>query len=89
MRGGGGAELPIRPWPNNIRLGVAVLIAVLALLPTVLGDYALSVGSEIFIFALFAASLHFMMGTGGMVSFGHAAYFGLGAYGAALAGVRA
>jgi branched-chain amino acid transport system permease protein len=28
--------------------------------------------------------LHFMMGPGGMVSFGHAAYFGLGAYGAAL-----
>jgi branched-chain amino acid transport system permease protein len=35
--------------------------------------------------ALFAASLHFIMGLGGMVSFGHAAYFGLGAYGAALA----
>src|SRR2546425_273077 len=35
-------------------------------------------------FALFAASLHLLMGTGGMVSFGHAASFGLGAYGAAL-----
>src|SRR5258706_474818 len=35
-------------------------------------------------FALFAASLHLLMGLGGMVSFGHAAYFGLGAYGAAL-----
>jgi len=34
---------------------------------------------------LFAASLHFIMGPGGMHSFGHAAYFGLGAYGAALA----
>jgi branched-chain amino acid transport system permease protein len=33
---------------------------------------------------LFAASLHFIMGPGGMASFGHAAYFGLGAYGAAL-----
>jgi branched-chain amino acid transport system permease protein len=33
---------------------------------------------------LFAASLHFMMGVGGMVSFGHAAYFGLGAYAAAI-----
>jgi branched-chain amino acid transport system permease protein len=38
--------------------------------------------------ALFAASLHFIMGPAGMHSFGHAAYFGLGAYGAAL-GVRA
>src|SRR6202034_2371556 len=32
----------------------------------------------------FATSLHFIMGPGGMHSFGHAAYFGLGAYGAAL-----
>src|SRR3546814_5377557 len=34
--------------------------------------------------SLFALSLPFMMGPGGMYSFGHAAYFGLGAYGAAL-----
>src|SRR6185369_17636460 len=33
---------------------------------------------------LFAVSLHFIMGPAGMHSFGHAAYFGLGAYGAAL-----
>jgi branched-chain amino acid transport system permease protein len=33
---------------------------------------------------LFATSLHFIMGPGGMHSFGHAAYFGLGAYGAGL-----
>ena len=39
---------------------------------------------EILIAVLFAASLHFIMGPGGMHSFGHAAYFGLGAYGAAL-----
>ena len=36
-------------------------------------------------FTLFAASLQLVMGTGGMASFGHAAYFGLGAYAAALA----
>jgi branched-chain amino acid transport system permease protein len=39
---------------------------------------------EMLIAALFAASLHFLVGPGGMHSFGHAAYFGLGAYGAAL-----
>jgi branched-chain amino acid transport system permease protein len=39
---------------------------------------------EILIAVLFATSLHFIMGPGGMHSFGHAAYFGLGAYGAAL-----
>ena len=37
------------------------------------------------IFVLFAASLHLLAAVGGIVSFGHAAYFGLGAYGAALA----
>src|SRR6185437_9375926 len=43
-----------------------------------------SIAVEIFAFALFAASLHLLMAVGGMVSFGHAAYFGVGAYGAAL-----
>lgn len=62
---------------------VAVLLA-LALVPLFAGNYLLSVGTELLIFALFAASLHLMMGVGGMVSFGHAAYFGLGAYGAGL-----
>ena len=40
--------------------------------------------TEILIAALFAASLHFLTGLAGMTSFGHAAWFGLGAYGAAL-----
>ncbi len=39
---------------------------------------------DLLIAALFATSLHFIMGPAGMHSFGHAAYFGLGAYGAAL-----
>jgi ABC-type branched-subunit amino acid transport system permease subunit len=41
-------------------------------------------GIDVLIAVMFAASLHFIMGPGGMHSFGHAAYFGLGAYGAAL-----
>ncbi len=39
---------------------------------------------DIACFGLFAASLHFIMGPGGMISFGHAAYFGLGAYAGAV-----
>jgi branched-chain amino acid transport system permease protein len=50
-----------------------------------LSDYALGVAAEVLIFALFAASLHLLMSVGGLASFGHAAYFGLGSYGAALA----
>ncbi len=59
-------------------------MAVLALLPLLLGDYARGLATEILILALYAASLQLLMGAGGMTSFGHAAYFGLGAYGAAL-----
>ena len=84
-RGAGHAqELPLRPATPAGRLAGMALLAVLALLPAVAGDYALAVFTEILILTLFAASLHFIMGPGGMMSFGHAAYFGLGAYGAGL-----
>ena len=53
------------------------------MLPLFAGNYALTVGSEIAIFVIFAVSLHFLMSVGGLASFGHAAYFGLGAYGVA------
>ena len=62
----------------------ALLLALLAAVPLVAGDYALIVLTEVVILALLAASLHLLIGLGGLVSFGHAAYFGLGAYGAAL-----
>ena len=77
----------VRPWtPLSApeRTAMAALVAGAALLPLVAGSYVLTVGTELLVFALFAASLQFMMSTGGLVSFGHAAYFGLGAYGAAL-----
>jgi branched-chain amino acid transport system permease protein len=66
-------------------LAVAVLIA-LVLLPFIARNspYALVIGIDVLIAVIFATSLHFIMGPGGMHSFGHAAYFGLGAYGAAL-----
>ncbi len=80
-------EPVIRPTPRIlVWIGLAVCV-VLALLPILAGAYELGVVAEIAMFVLFAASLHFMMGPGGMASFGHAAYFGLGAYGAALAAI--
>jgi branched-chain amino acid transport system permease protein len=74
---------PWRPMTARERMAVAALVAVAAAAPLVAGKYALTVGAEILIFTLFAASLQFLMTTGGLASFGHAAYFGLGAYGAA------
>ena len=81
-----GGEFPRwRPWTLSERAVSGVVIALVAALPLVAGPYWLGVASEVFIFALFAASLHFLVGAGGLISFGHAAYFGLGSYGAALA----
>ena len=74
-----------RPLLSVERILLAAGIVAAALLPLVAGSYAMTVASEVLIFMLFAASLHFLVGAGGLVSFGHAAYFGLGAYGAALA----
>jgi len=74
-----------RPLDGRGWFAAAILAGALAAAPLALDDYALGVGSEVLIFALFAASLHLLMSVGGLASFGHAAYFGLGAYGAALA----
>ncbi len=79
-------EDPIRPATPMLKgLGAAVL-ALLLCLP-LLADtspYLLVLGIDVLIAVIFATSLHFIMGPGGMHSFGHAAYFGLGAYAAAL-----
>src|SRR5256712_607740 len=83
QRTAGGAIVtagPVRVPPRWLAAVLAALIAVPPFLPT----FHVWVLVEILAFALFAASLHLLMGTGGMVSFGHAASFGLGAYGAAL-----
>lgn len=75
----------VRPAVPALRVLGAVVLAALVLAPLVVGPFAVSVLTEAMIAVLFAASLHFMMGPGGMPSFGHAAWFGIGAYGAALA----
>ena len=75
----------LSPATREIKILGAVALAALAVAPLLLGNYGVSLLTELVILTLFAASLHFMMGPGGLASFGHAAYFGLGAYGAALA----
>ncbi|MDR3420733.1 MAG: branched-chain amino acid ABC transporter permease [Xanthobacteraceae bacterium] len=61
-----------------------VLLAVLALVPVyamLSGDgFALTLFTRVLILALGAVSLNLIMGYGGMVSFGHAAYLGIGGY---------
>lgn len=79
-------EEPMRPASPATKIAGLVLLVVLVCLPLLAksSPYTLVLGIDVLIAVLFAASLHFIMGPGGMHSFGHAAYFGLGAYGAAL-----
>jgi branched-chain amino acid transport system permease protein len=68
---------------------LGLLTVVLALAPLVLPPFFLQLLTEIAIVGLFATAFNLLMGFGGMVSFGHAAYFALGAYTAALLVKRA
>ncbi|MBV6271358.1 ABC transporter permease [Alcaligenaceae bacterium CGII-47] len=86
VRSAGAQDAPLRLATPGYKGLILVVLAVLITLPAFSDTfpYAPVLALDIIIAALFAASLHFIMGPGGMPSFGHAAYFGLGAYGAAL-----
>jgi branched-chain amino acid transport system permease protein len=70
------------------RIALLVLGLALVALPTLLqalgADYYTSTAGRIVVFAIAATSLNLVLGYGGMVSFGHAAFFGLGAYASAV-----
>ena len=78
-----GEETLTRVPTRRARLAMGAVLVLLAAMPLWVQEFYLVLLTQVFIFSLFAASLHFIMGNGGMVSFGHAAYFGLGAYAAA------
>jgi branched-chain amino acid transport system permease protein len=85
QRGAAAQFAPLAP-PGPMFLTLAAgLFAVLLLLPLAVDRYSLVLLTDVATFSLLAASLAILMGWGGMISFGHAAYFGAGAYGAALA----
>jgi branched-chain amino acid transport system permease protein len=69
---------------NARSIVVALVVAGLALLPlysSISGNvFVLTLFTRIVIFALAAVSLNLIMGYGGMMSFGHAAYLGIGGY---------
>ena len=75
---------PLKPWSNRARLIAAGLVLALALIPLFGFKFLPVLLTDVFIACLFAASLHFILGLGGLVSFGHAAFYGAGAYAAAL-----
>jgi branched-chain amino acid transport system permease protein len=66
------------------RMWWGVLALLLVLLPALVSEASVQFSCEILIMALFAMSLNILMGYGGMISFGHAGFFGLGAYSTAI-----
>ena len=76
------------PAPIVRRIAPLVIFALLALLPlaSLLGlpGHWLTLVTRAMIFAIAALSLDLILGVGGLISFGHAAYIGIGAYGAGI-----
>jgi branched-chain amino acid transport system permease protein len=78
------AESLLQPASKKLKLlGLALLILIL-LMPLLVDTFQLVLLTEIAILSLASMSVYFLFGPGGMVSFGHAAFFGGGAYAAAL-----
>jgi len=74
---------------KGIRFSLALLLAIVAIIAGILfGRFWLHVATETLIMMLFAMSFSLLYGHTGLLSFGQAAYFGVGAYGFALALVR-
>ena len=67
----------MRGSPPALRL---LLAAVLVLVPLAFPHFYLLLATEILIMGLFAVAFNLLLGYTGMVSFGHAAFYGLGAY---------
>ncbi len=90
-KGPGGASTPLLhglpgPWTALV---LAVVLAVVPLLLKESGaDYYISLGSRILIMALAASALNLALGYAGLVSLGHAAFLGVGAYTVALLAER-
>ena len=86
VRGTAAIDAPLRALPLRWKVlgGVGLLLLLLVPLLQSASPYIVVLMIDVLIAVLFATSLHFVMGPAGLHSFGHAAYFGLGAYGAAL-----
>ncbi len=70
---------------NTSKLGfVAIAFVALAAYPLVAGNFGVDLVNKIMIYAIFALSLELLVGGTGLVCFGHAAFFGIGAYAAVL-----
>ncbi len=82
------AAAEVRSWRDSVALArvtpLAVAVILLAVFPWIGGKFYVDLATKIMILAIFALSLELLVGQTGLVSFGHAAFFGIAAYAAAL-----
>ncbi len=71
-------HISLRPLPTLAAIAVLVLLPVALL--AVDQSFYIVLATRVLIYALLATSLNLLIGYGGMVSFGHAAFVGAGAY---------
>ena len=71
-------------FEERLAMGLFVPLALLPVAAPVLGGYVLSVGARAMILAIAALSLELLIGAAGLISFGHAAFLGIGAYAAGI-----
>jgi len=77
------------PRSRAVAVLLVAIVVLLALVPFVLpGAKALSVAAKIMVFILLVASYDLLLGYTGIVSFAHTMFFGIGAYGVAIACTR-
>lgn len=76
-------------WRQIQLIAVLALVAATALVPFVLGAYSAALLRDALLFSLLAIGVDFLWGKTGTLSFGHAAFFGAGAYGVAVVSTRA
>jgi branched-chain amino acid transport system permease protein len=71
-----------------MRRGWIAAFVIFLLFPFAAGEYYVNLTSQIFIFAVFAASINLLLGYGGLPTLGHAAYMGVAAYLSALVALK-
>jgi branched-chain amino acid transport system permease protein len=82
--GGPVREKGMMPRSRFLAIVAILIVAALVLLPFVAEKFTVQFATRILIMAMFAMSLNLLVGHAGLVSLGHAAYFGIAGYGLAL-----
>src|SRR3982750_4419909 len=79
-------DLPRNRW---LAVALVAIVVALALTPFIFpGTKALNVAAKVMVFIVLAASFDLLLGYTGIVSFAHTMFFGIGAYGVAIALTR-